>query len=147
MFNSLSTIISNKTKPSVWKNKTRAKTKFLVKAGTIKTKQCKVGQGCKGRLEIHHRNYNDPKKIYWLCHYHHISLHKTANEEKNSKSWEKYFRSKVYFKTHFRSILDYIKSEMRKGRTEADIIKQFNPEMLSEYNLYLKYKEKGAFKL
>jgi predicted nucleic acid-binding Zn ribbon protein len=56
------------------RQKTRKKTKQLIKEGKIKQSNCNV---C-GSIETipHHEDYGDPFDIVWLCEAHHKAYHK-----------------------------------------------------------------------
>jgi len=45
-------------------------------AGKINAQPCLYSSpACKGRLEMHHPNYNSPLIVIFLCHYHHCQTH------------------------------------------------------------------------
>lgn len=86
----LSVIILNKTKPLAWKNKIRAETNRLIARREIKYKDCQIGKNCEGRMEVHHRNYNNPKLVYFLCNKHHVEIHRQSREDGMRKWLVKY---------------------------------------------------------
>jgi len=51
----------------------------MIKAGTITRKPCFVC-GSENRIEAHHEDYNKPLEIIWLCHKHHMEIHKLIKE-------------------------------------------------------------------
>lgn len=51
----------------------RAKTHYFVKKGKLKKQPCtKCGEE---KAQVHHKNYNDPLDIIWLCKPCHLALH------------------------------------------------------------------------
>jgi len=67
------------------RQKTRRKSKELLKEGKIKKKPCVV---CGSReLIMHHENYNNPKQVIWLCEYHHKEYHDGKLGLFNNKLW------------------------------------------------------------
>lgn len=57
------------------KEKLRAKEKvrYAIKKGLMKIKPCEV---CGGKAEAHHEDYSKPLDVLWLCHTHHMNVHK-----------------------------------------------------------------------
>lgn len=89
MYKSLSTTIYHKTRPLVWKNKTRTETNKLLRKREIKYRDCQIGEDCQGRMEIHHRDYDKPKLIYSLCHKHHVVIHSAPDK------WERWLKKMI----------------------------------------------------
>ncbi len=55
------------------RNKTRAKTKDLIKQGKLKKKPCVV---CHNHEVVpHHEDYSNPFQVIWLCEQHHNAYH------------------------------------------------------------------------
>lgn len=55
------------------KDRTRHKTRELIKRGIIQKKPCEV---CGYKISnAHHEDYNDPYKVVFLCAVHHSQLH------------------------------------------------------------------------
>src|SRR3990167_10997809 len=46
-----------------------------IKLGQIERQPCQVGEGCYGRNEAHHYNYDWPYDVWWLCKHHHEAAH------------------------------------------------------------------------
>lgn len=66
----------------VQKRKIREKTRAAVRAGKLKKKPCEV-DGCNETLVIaHHKTYDDPLDVVWLCYKHHAELHEQLRKEK-----------------------------------------------------------------
>lgn len=61
----------------------RMKTNELIKLGILKKRPCRK---CKKLIvEAHHINYNKPKQIIWLCHRHHVELHRLERRKNGYK--------------------------------------------------------------
>ena len=78
-----------KTKPVPASKETRLKNRKKIIArrilncelikGTIKKEKCEV---CKSeKVEAHHKDYNKPLEVIWLCHKHHREHHRPRFEE------------------------------------------------------------------
>ncbi|MDR1837573.1 MAG: hypothetical protein LBQ89_07945 [Treponema sp.] len=51
----------------------------LIETGEINRKPCSVC-GSENRIEAHHKDYSKPLEIIWLCHKHHMEIHKLIKE-------------------------------------------------------------------
>jgi hypothetical protein len=47
-----------------------------LRSGALVRGPCAVGKGCRGRVEGHHKNYNEPLSVEWLCRRHHMAWHR-----------------------------------------------------------------------
>lgn len=54
----------------------RSYTAVLIKRGKIERLPCSV---CGEKAQAHHPDYNDPRRVRWLCREHHMDLHKTLD--------------------------------------------------------------------
>jgi len=68
-----------------FRKKTRRKSKELLKVGSIKKQPCVVCGS--GEALMHHEDYNNPKKIIWLCEHHHKEYHDGKIGLFNNKLW------------------------------------------------------------
>ncbi|MBI2110670.1 hypothetical protein HYT51_02725 [Candidatus Woesearchaeota archaeon] len=61
----------------------RKKLHYAVQAGKVIKQPCSK---CKEKAEAHHSNYNKPLDVIWLCHKHHMELHKRIQCQSSEKS-------------------------------------------------------------
>lgn len=66
-----------KRKEQIDKIKCRQHTHYLVYTGKIKKESCVICNNDK--VEAHHKDYNKPNEVTWLCRKHHDELHKLEN--------------------------------------------------------------------
>jgi hypothetical protein len=51
-----------------------------IRSGILKKFPCEVC-GKKERIHGHHNDYNKPLEVIWLCHTHHMAIHKNIREK------------------------------------------------------------------
>lgn len=59
-----------------FKNDAREKFKYAIETGVLKRKPCEVCGNLKS--EGHHRDYNKPLEVLWLCRKHHKEQHRKS---------------------------------------------------------------------
>lgn len=56
------------------KNEARWKAAYAIKKGRLKRGPCEVCGNMKS--EAHHDDYAQPLNVRWLCHFHHLAMHR-----------------------------------------------------------------------
>jgi len=53
----------------------RTAARRAVQLGQLNRYPCEVGRDCKGSVEMHHDDYDQPLEVRWLCRRHHQQWH------------------------------------------------------------------------